>query len=192
MMKPKLPEGLNEEDYEAIEAAVTETARGREFLAEFARRSRVDEMRQMLDAMARLEQIVTSNQKMPADPSNRLLVARLREIGEALNRVAETMRAQGLEKYSSSIEAQARALTGLLRLNGPAPQREAAPAEIAPSAEPRALASEDVRAISPPAPVICAPVAEGETINQAGSDRRRAALAAIDRLPTLEKLRLFA
>ena len=39
------PEGISEGDYEAIEAAVVETVRGRWFLAEYARRSRVDEVR---------------------------------------------------------------------------------------------------------------------------------------------------
>ncbi len=61
------PEGLSAEDYDAIEEAVVETVRGRWFLAEYTRRSRVDEMRQMLDGLAKLEQTVRE-QHLPADP----------------------------------------------------------------------------------------------------------------------------
>ena len=44
------PQGMSEHDYETIEAAVTETVRGRWFLGEFARRNRTAELRQLLDA----------------------------------------------------------------------------------------------------------------------------------------------
>jgi hypothetical protein len=119
MMKPKPPEGMSEVDYEAIEAAVMETVRGRWFLAEFARRSHLDEMRQMLDAVARLEQVVTANQAAPVDPSIRLLVSRLKEVGTQLGRTLVDMRLQGVdETFCAGIEAQMRALGGLLRLNG--------------------------------------------------------------------------
>src|ERR1700748_1280264 len=99
MMKLKPPAGLSEDDYEDIEAAVMETARGRWFLGEFARRSHIGEMRQMLDAVARLEQVVTTNQTAaPLDPSIRLLVTRLKEVGEQLGVTAQEMRADGLDE----------------------------------------------------------------------------------------------
>lgn len=47
---------LTAEDYEAIEAAVQETARGRWFLAEFARRNRQADTLQLLDAIGRLDE----------------------------------------------------------------------------------------------------------------------------------------
>jgi chemotaxis protein CheZ len=46
---------LSEEDYGAIEAAVMETARGRWFLAEYARRNRNADTSAVLEAVARLE-----------------------------------------------------------------------------------------------------------------------------------------
>ena len=55
-----LPTGIVPEDYERIEAAVLETARGRWFLAEFARRQRAAETATLLEAIARLENRVAS------------------------------------------------------------------------------------------------------------------------------------
>jgi len=51
---------LSEADYDAIEAAVMETARGRWFMSEFARRNRQADTLQLLDAIARLERVVDS------------------------------------------------------------------------------------------------------------------------------------
>lgn len=52
------PPQLTLEDYEAIASAVMETERGRWFLAEFARRNRVADTAQVLEALTRLEQRV--------------------------------------------------------------------------------------------------------------------------------------
>ncbi len=57
---------LSEEDYDAIEAAVMETARGRWFLAEFASRNRTADTRVLLDALEKLENVVTSQSAAPA------------------------------------------------------------------------------------------------------------------------------
>jgi hypothetical protein len=46
---------LTEEDYESIESAVMETARGRWFLAEYARRIRAGDTDRVLASIARLE-----------------------------------------------------------------------------------------------------------------------------------------
>ncbi|MGN8116040.1 hypothetical protein [Labrys sp. 22185] len=51
---------LSEEDYGAIEAAVMETARGRWFLAEYARRNRNADTEVVLAAIRRLERLVHS------------------------------------------------------------------------------------------------------------------------------------
>jgi hypothetical protein len=53
MIEP--PTGLNEADFESIEAAVMETARGRWFLAEYARRCRAEDNARLLSAVDRLE-----------------------------------------------------------------------------------------------------------------------------------------
>ena len=51
----KTPSPSVNEDYEAIEAAVLETARGRWFLAEYLRRHQAAETRALLDAIRKLE-----------------------------------------------------------------------------------------------------------------------------------------
>lgn len=62
------PSGLQPEDYEEIEAAVMETARGRWFLAEYARRVRDAESARMLAAIERLEaRLEAQNALAPAD-----------------------------------------------------------------------------------------------------------------------------
>lgn len=62
------PPGMPLEDYEAIEAAVMETARGRWFLMEFARRNRTADTRVLLEALARLEDQITRNKHAPPTP----------------------------------------------------------------------------------------------------------------------------
>ncbi len=167
------PEGMSETDYETIEAAVTETVRGRWFLAEYARRSRVDEMRQMLDGLARLEQVVREQQAQPADPSVRLLIQRLKEVTQALDRMAGEMRAEGLaDKFSAAVEAQARAVAGLLRLNSPSTNPQRAP-------EPRRAALPE-------------PEPEKSPDQSSSGDARHSLLERLDKLPISEKLALFA
>jgi hypothetical protein len=63
-----LPTGIVPEDYERIEAAVMETARGRWFLMEFARRQRSAETATLLEAIARLENRVASLAEESAPP----------------------------------------------------------------------------------------------------------------------------
>jgi chemotaxis protein CheZ len=55
MPMPPVPMALSEADYEAIEAAVVETNRGRWFLAEYARRNRHADTKMLLTAIDRLE-----------------------------------------------------------------------------------------------------------------------------------------
>src|SRR3954452_23852242 len=50
-----VPVGVSEADYDSIAAAVMETARGRWFLAEYARRNRHAETEPLLAALARIE-----------------------------------------------------------------------------------------------------------------------------------------
>ncbi len=72
------PEGLSADDYDAIEAAVIETVRGRWFLAEYTRRSRVDEMRQMLDGLrqTRTDGARATPPERSVDPASRSKAAR--------------------------------------------------------------------------------------------------------------------
>jgi hypothetical protein len=173
------PEGMSEADYEAIEAAVVETVRGRWFLAEFARRSRVEETRQMLEAIAKLEQAVHEQQTMPADPSIRLLVQRLKDVARSLERTGGEMRQRGLdEQFCAEIETQARAVSGLLRAN------QTLPAPL--PAQPKALPDPNAAPDRPPQP------ASGSFVSRPSEDLAHIALARLDQLSTTEKLRLFA
>src|ERR1700743_3995931 len=54
----------SEEDYEAISEAFMETARGRWFLGEYAKRNRNADTRMVLDAVERIEQSLAA-QKIP-------------------------------------------------------------------------------------------------------------------------------
>ena len=177
------PHGMSEVDYEAIEAAVTETVRGRWFLAEFARRNKQAETRLLLDAMARLEATVAAGQvALPsADPSIRLLVQRIKEIASSLGEVAGEMRAAGIEdNLVESVEAQGRAIAGMMRTAAPSLAASPAPAaaRIAPPSEPRLP-----RADLPPA--------LARRPEPTAGDQRLAPLAALDAMPLPEKLALF-
>src|SRR5215471_11409465 len=57
----------SEEDYEAIREAFMETARGRWFLDEYAKRNRNSDTRMVLDAVARIEETIAA-QKQPPPP----------------------------------------------------------------------------------------------------------------------------
>jgi hypothetical protein len=57
----------SEEDYEAIREAFMETARGRWFLDEYAKRNRNADTRMVLDAVARIEETIAA-QKQPPPP----------------------------------------------------------------------------------------------------------------------------
>lgn len=60
---------LREHEYEAIEAAVMETARGRWFLSEYARRNRVADTNILLDSLSRIENLIKDERASePASP----------------------------------------------------------------------------------------------------------------------------
>ena len=65
-----VPAPLNEADYEAIEGAVMETARGRWFLAEYARRNRHADTTMLLKALDRIE--ATIGGKNSVEPVDRI------------------------------------------------------------------------------------------------------------------------
>lgn len=58
MGDPRSLTPLSQADYDAIEAAVMETARGRWFMAEFAKRNRQADTLQLLGAIQRIERVV--------------------------------------------------------------------------------------------------------------------------------------
>jgi hypothetical protein len=142
--------------------------------------------------MNRLETLVTSRPAaLPApsaDPSIRLMVQRIKEIGGQLEGLASIMREDGVEAhYCEVVELQARAVAGLMRTGTMAmpeapPARPEAPAPAIASsvpqarAEPRRLPHID----SKPMPMAPAP-----------TDPRLEALSGLDGLPLAKKLALF-
>jgi hypothetical protein len=157
----KPPAGLTDNDYDAIEAAVMETARGRWFLLEYDRRRRAAETTQLLDAVTRLERALGSGgQPALAPPPKQVALPRpaseplphLSVIGERLQDIAWNMRERGFDDaVCSAIEEQASLVLG---------QPEPA---------------------TGPAPILGSP----------SPDPRLEALARIDRMPLAERLALF-
>lgn len=177
------PQGMTDADYESIEAAVTETVRGRWFLAEFARRTRAADSKLLLEGMARLETLVTASQtqlpppQVSADPSIRLLIQRIKEIAAQLEETGREMRESGAgERFCQAVDLQARAVAGLMR-TGPAPKasQPGAPAIAAPLAKPRETA-------------IPAVAQSGA----AARDPRLQILSGLDRLSLAQKTALFS
>jgi hypothetical protein len=74
----------SEEDYEAISEAFMETARGRWFLGEYAKRNRNADTRMVLDAVARIEQTMAA-QRPPAAEADSGLAEALTAIRGALD-----------------------------------------------------------------------------------------------------------
>ncbi|OPH83731.1 hypothetical protein [Nitrobacter vulgaris] len=75
---------LSETDFDAIREAFMETSRGRWFLAEYAKRNRSADTAMVLDAVARIEQtIATQQQAAPADTLPNALAAIRRSLVEA-------------------------------------------------------------------------------------------------------------
>ncbi len=67
MSEDQAASALSDQDYDAIKAAVMETERGRRFLDEFAKQHRVAETQTLLDAIARLEDSLTTHKRAPID-----------------------------------------------------------------------------------------------------------------------------
>src|ERR1700743_1544668 len=64
-----------DEDYEAIRDAFMETARGRWFLGEYAKRNRNADTRMVLDAVSRIEQTIAAQKQPEPAPDNSLAEA---------------------------------------------------------------------------------------------------------------------
>src|SRR3981189_3828552 len=65
----------SEQDYDAIREAFMETARGRWFLGEYAKRNRNADTRMVLDAVARIEESMAAQRQPATEPDNGLTEA---------------------------------------------------------------------------------------------------------------------
>lgn len=146
------PQGLNPDDYDRIEEAVMETARGRWFLAEFARRVRAGDTQKILAAIERLERASAPQQFAAAQEH-------ASGIGERLMDLAFQLRARRIEEaLVRAVEREASAAFALAgeergpafakTFDPPAPEPrmiEAAPAPRGPSALDEAAAMPALR-----------------------------------------------
>src|SRR5262245_57098434 len=78
-----VPAPISEADYEAIEAAVMETARGRWFLAEYARRNRNADTTMLLKELDRIETVIRGEHSV--EPVDRIRFD-LVEMSKAISR----------------------------------------------------------------------------------------------------------
>ena len=212
-MSSTSPASLESEDFEAIEDAVMETARGRWFLREYGRRARGSDTSRLLEALERIERLVANGQGtapppvFDADDHARALEERQGRLAE----IAWTLRERGYDgDVCGMIEKEARAIARLARTMrgvapGEAPPRLverraiAAPTPVEPAGEldegataPAAEAEID----EAPLPVVALPATvEAPVAAAPARDWREVAataLAPIDRMSTREKLAFFA
>ena len=99
----------SEEDYEAIREAFMETARGRWFLDEYARRNRNADTRMVLDAVSRIEEtLVAQRRPPPEDRRAELLSAIQSAVKEAEQAASATLDGIGIEESLVPIRKGAR------------------------------------------------------------------------------------
>jgi hypothetical protein len=101
----------SEEDYEAIREAFMETARGRWFLDEYARRNRNADTSMVLDAVARIEETLAQQRQAPPPPEDKaaaMLAAIGSAVGDAEQSVSAALDKLGLEESLAPIRKGAR------------------------------------------------------------------------------------
>lgn len=104
---------IDEADYEAIEAAVMETQRGRWFLAEYARRNRTADTGMLLEAIGRLENAVRSEREsLDLDRLRFDLVEMARAITITKREIASIRPAEGTP---TDLGVASEALDGIVR-----------------------------------------------------------------------------
>ncbi len=195
------PQGLEEADYETIEAAVMETARGRWFLHEHARRTREAETARMLEAIGQLERLLREQSQARPDSIDRQDAARLLGlIEERLLDLSWMMKSRGLDPaLCEVVDREARLIGRALErdagLDLAAPMRPLPPPdapEQAQAAPPERL--EDARpaeraAESSPEPVA---TAQPDDVPSEPLRLRLEALEFLDRMSERERQRFFA
>jgi hypothetical protein len=102
----------SEEDYDAIREAFMETARGRWFLDEYARRNRNADTSMVLDAVARIEETLAAQRRPPAPPPEdkrpEMLAAISAAIDEARRTASTALDGLGLAESLDPIRKGAR------------------------------------------------------------------------------------
>lgn len=99
MKNSNAPSPLRAADYEAIEAALLETVRGRWFLAEYSKRNRSADTNMLLDAISKLEATVL---KPNAERPDAAIRSDLIEMAEAISRTRREISAMGTSEHDDS------------------------------------------------------------------------------------------
>lgn len=167
------PPGLSGADYSMIEQAVMETARGRWFLLEYARRQRAAETQRLADLVDRLEAMAA--QPAPAEPAAAPIAAGANAaLAERLSDLAWRLREDGAHPaLCAELERE------IARVRPAGPGAGASGAPLAPRSDPPPLATPPWEA--PREKPAAAPAHEP----------RVKALTRLDDLPIVEKLALF-
>lgn len=100
------PDAPSEEDYQAFVAALSESARGRAFLAEYARRCRSADSEMLLSSVQRLEGLVRSQSEAPPATS----------VGDDLRGMLEAIRGVQAELDASTLAMQVAKLASLIEV----------------------------------------------------------------------------
>lgn len=188
-MAAELPPGLLKSDFDDIHAAVMETARGRWFLSEFARRTKVADTRSVLDAVARLENLMRTSvlpgtvASLAATPAGHFATT-ADQIAERLQDISWDLRERGFsDDVCAAVDRQATAVQGLARrLQGEAGAGDSVSQR--PGLLPAPALGENP-VLTRPAPT---PAPTPAPIPQHCAN---ASLARIDALPLAEKLAMF-
>lgn len=169
------PPGLSGADYSMIEQAVMETARGRWFLLEYARRQRAAETQRLADLVDRLEAMVSQPAPAAAEVAPTPTAAGANAaLAERLSDLAWRLREDGA--HPALCAELEREITTLRPPGAPAPASETS---LAPQTSAPPLAVPPWETPHPaPAPGL-------------DRDPRVKALARLDALPIVEKLALF-
>src|SRR4051812_16265926 len=93
----------SEADYDAIREAFMETARGRWFLGEYAKRNRNADTSMVLDAVARIEATIAAQKQVPPDPLPDTLVLIRGMLSDARQRAAQTMSGPDAEQALAAV-----------------------------------------------------------------------------------------
>ncbi|MDO9441516.1 MAG: hypothetical protein Q7T73_11550 [Beijerinckiaceae bacterium] len=99
------PAGLQDADFETIEAAVNETARGRWFLAEYARRNRAAETDRLVAALTRIERAVDMTQPRESFDAARFRAA-ADDLARRLDDIVRQLRSTRSGSYISGALAE--------------------------------------------------------------------------------------
>jgi chemotaxis regulatin CheY-phosphate phosphatase CheZ len=111
MSKLTAPTPIRAEDYEAIESALLDSARGRWFLTEYARRNRTADTQMLLDAITKLEAFMMS--PAGSDSDERIRTG-LIEMSEAIAQTRQEIRAMASSNQNSQLSTATEELDAIV------------------------------------------------------------------------------